>query len=105
MKKEIVVARKRQERRYSKDPVFHCNGNLEARAQLDKFGPAMDQAVMAHFRRTVRALDISPRLRDKMLFVSQTLADLEEAARIRQKDIDEAVTLMGLNHPYFQDMR
>jgi magnesium chelatase family protein len=104
VQKEIEHARKRQERRYSHEPLIHCNGDLEARSQLEKFGPSLDREVKDHFRKAIRHFDISPRLRDKLLFVSQTLADLDGTPRIRQKHINEAALLMGLGDPYFKQM-
>ncbi len=38
----------------------------------------------------------------KLLLVSKTIADLEGAKNIRIKDVKEAISLMGLEHPYFR---
>jgi magnesium chelatase family protein len=104
VKKEIELARNRQERRYRNEPSIHCNGNLEARSQLEKYGPHFDREVTDHFKKTIRRFDISPRLQDKLLFVSQTLADLDGTPQIRQRHINEATLLMGLENPYFKQM-
>jgi magnesium chelatase family protein len=103
-KKDILAARKKQERRYSKDQSVHCNGGLEAKAQFNKYCPAIEPSVASYFRKVVNTLDISPRLTDKALFVSQTISDLDGASHIRKKDIVEAINLMGLRSSYFRSM-
>ena len=46
---------------------------------------------------------LSPRRAVKLLLVSRTLADLEEARSVRIKDVDEASEIMGLGDFYFKD--
>jgi len=103
-KKEINLARTKQQKRYARDNSVTCNGNLEEKSQLMQYGPVFDKPVRVHFNNICKHLDISPRLEDKLMFVSQTLSDLDQTPRIRQYHLDEAVKLMGLDNPYFQAM-
>jgi magnesium chelatase family protein len=104
VKKEIEKARDKQFRRYEKSQMIHCNGDLEASAQLREFGLSMEKSTLAHFKKVNSRLDISPRLQDKLHFVSQTISDLDGAPRIHNHHIEEAVNLMGLDNKYFRAM-
>ena len=104
VRKDIAAARHKQETRYRGNTLLYSNGNLEARAQFDLYCPDLDDPVSLHFRNIVRKCDISPRQQDKLLFVSQTISDLEDAPRIRKKHLEEAVVLMGLDDQYFRSM-
>ena len=102
VRKKIQAARLIQRRRYAKAPFATCNAHLPDKSQYDEFAPPVEAEVTRLWRRMSSKLQLTPRMRVKVLLVSRTIADLAGVARVRQQDIHEAIELMGLDQPYFQ---
>jgi magnesium chelatase family protein len=102
VRKQIQAARDIQEKRYKVEEFGISNACVPDRSQFERCTPPLDSNVRAFIEDTCRRLIDTKRKEVKLLLVSRTIADLEGARNIRIKDVKEAISLMGLEHPYFR---
>jgi magnesium chelatase family protein len=95
----IKKARETQVRRYAGAHGIRCNADVPDKSQFRD----ISQETQYYLQNRCGELNVTNyRTRDKVLLVSQTIADLNESTRITKKHIETAVDLMGLTNPYFE---
>jgi magnesium chelatase family protein len=104
IKKDISAARKIQKKRYGSAVFGDLNSSVPDNSQYEKYCPDLLPNVKKHIKNMSKKYDLSPRRAVKLLLVSRTLADLDEARSVRIKDVDEASEVMGLGDFYFKDL-
>ena len=104
-KKMVQAARERQAIRYKKRGQGFCNARCEDKHVFFEYAPQLLPEVKSHFESVKKQFDVSKRVEDKILLVAQSITDLDDVDKMRQRDIDEAVLLMGLGHEYFTNNR
>ena len=102
VKKQIQAARDIQEKRYKGEEFGISNACVPDRSQFERCTSPLDSSVKDFIEDTCRRLIDTKRKEVKLLLVSRTVADLERAKNIRIRDVKEAISLMGLEHPYFR---
>jgi magnesium chelatase family protein len=103
IKNKITLARNLQKERYKKEPYISCNADVPNEKKFVELD-ALDKETSNYLRNTYKQYNIgSNRVQVKIILVSRTIADLEEAKIISKKHIDLAVQLMGVNDEYFKD--
>jgi magnesium chelatase family protein len=102
VRKQIQAARDIQEERYKGEEFGVSNACVPDRSQFERCTPPLDSNVKAFIEDTCRRLIDTKRKEVKLLLVSRTISDLDGAKNIRIKDVKEAISLMGLEHPYFR---
>ncbi|MDN4108945.1 YifB family Mg chelatase-like AAA ATPase [Paenibacillus polymyxa] len=88
MRKQVLVARAIQIRRYSKLP-FSWNSELSGQ-MLRKYA-VLDQNAAELLNQTMDALGLSMRAYDRILKLSRTIADLHESEKITTSHVAEAI--------------
>lgn len=104
IKRTIENARDIQKKRYENEHFGHCNAWIPDRSEFERCTPALDQIVQEYFKEIFNKLTLPKRQEVKLLLVSRTIADLEGVKNIRKKDVNIAIQLMGLTHPYFSGL-
>jgi len=99
IKTRIKNAREIQSRRYEQNKFISCNADVQDRSQFRELHPNTEEYIRSLYLR----LNVTKRMEFKILLVAQTIADLNESTRVSQKHIDQAIDLMGLESPYFQE--
>jgi magnesium chelatase family protein len=102
VRRRIQAAREIQEKRYGGKKFGKTNASLFDRSQFERYTPPLESNVRDFIEDTCRRLIDTKRKEVKLLFVSRTIADLDGTINIRIKDVREAISLMGLEHPYFR---
>ena len=102
VKRQIQAARDIQQKRYQAEQFGRSNACVPDRSQFERCTSPLDSNVKTFIEDTCRRLIDTKRKEVKLLLVSRTIADLEGARDIRIKDVKEAISLMGLEHPYFR---
>jgi magnesium chelatase family protein len=102
VRRQIQAARDIQQKRYGGREFGNSNACVPDRSQFEKYTSPLDSNVKDFIEDTCRRLIDTKRKEVKLLLVSRTIADLDGASNIRIKDIKEAISLMGLEHPYFR---
>jgi len=102
VKRQIQSARNTQEKRYKGEEFVVSNACVPDRSQFERCTPSLDSNVKSFIEETCRRLIDTKRKEVKLLLVSRTIADLEGVRDIRIRDVKEAISLMGLEHPYFR---
>ncbi|MGN0307588.1 MAG: YifB family Mg chelatase-like AAA ATPase [Lachnospiraceae bacterium] len=92
MRKQVMRARKVQEKRYRNTP-FLFNSDLQA-ADIDRFCP-LGKEEEEYMEKLFLALGLSARAYHRILKTARTIADLEEAERITTEHISEAAGFRG----------
>lgn len=95
IRNRIIEARKIQEQRFQENNHVHCNAEMGTRelnevCRLDEQGHMMLKMAMDE-------LALSARAYDRILKVSRTLADLEEAEDIQSHHLAEAIQYRSLD--------
>jgi len=102
VRKQIQAARDIQEKRYKGEQFGISNACVPDRSQFERCTAPLDSNVRVFIEDTCRRLIDTKRKEVKLLLVSRTIADLEGTRNIRIRDVKEAISLMGLEHPYFR---
>lgn len=102
IRRSIQAARWIQRERYRSARFGSCNAHVPDASQIARYSSPPPANVSRLIRRVYGDLDLTKRMQVKLLLVSRTIADLDGVKHIRQRDVEEAVELMGLAHPYFQ---
>lgn len=102
IRKKITKARELQYERYKgNDENISCNADIKDRSQYSKYDE-LEIDIKRYFNAIKKKLEISGRLQTKLLLVSRTIADIDQSRKIQEKHIKNAISLMGLNDPYFR---
>jgi magnesium chelatase family protein len=95
IRERVMRARDIQEKRFSGVRGIHCNAQMSSRL-LRKYATP-DAAGLKLLKEAMERLCLSARAYDRILKVSRTIADLEEAADIQAHHIAEAITYRNLD--------
>src|SRR5216684_6019166 len=91
----VIVARKRQQDRFSDKPKITCNARMGSR-ELKSYC-ALDEATMELLKFAMSDLNLSARAYDRVLKVARTIADLAGADQIASDHISEAIQYRTLD--------
>jgi len=94
----VVKARRIQLERFRGERVF-CNAQMSPRL-IRKFC-RIDSSSKALLENVITRLGLSARAYDRILKVSRTLADLEEAESISTENVSEAIQYRSLDRNYW----
>lgn len=95
VRRRVERARMIQSERYEKTPGVFCNSQMSSRLIRKWIQP--DEAGRLLLKQAMERLGLSARAYDRILKVSRTIADLEEADAIRVHHIAEAVNYRSLD--------
>lgn len=99
VRRSIESARTLQHERYGDSESIRCNADVPNRAVFGTVVESLLPRTATYLDEVYRSLRLTKRLEVKLLLVARTIADLAGAAHVRQKDVREAVELMGLTSP------
>jgi magnesium chelatase family protein len=85
----VVTARERQRARLAGTGAL-CNGDMDGR--LTRQQVPLDDALTARMVTARDRLALSGRAHDRVLRVARTISDLDGRARVRERDLDEALS-------------
>jgi magnesium chelatase family protein len=95
IRQKVARARNIQVQRFKGDEKIYCNAHMESR-HLRKFCE-LDATSQELLRNAIDKLGLSARAYDRILKVSRTIADLEEAPSITPNHIAEAIQYRSLD--------
>ncbi len=98
MREQVVAARKIQTERFAGSRIV-CNGQMNSR-QVRTFC-RLDEVGQNLLRDSVNEMGLSARAHDKVLRLSRTIADLDDAADIGTSHINEAVNYRMLDRQFW----
>lgn len=98
MREQVVEARGRQAHRFRDEPI-RANGKMSPR-QLRKHCK-LDKDAESLLRSAMEEMGLSARAHDKILRVSRTVADLDDAPRITAAHLSEAINYRTLDRRYW----
>jgi magnesium chelatase family protein len=98
MREQVVAARKIQTERFA-DSRIACNAQMNSR-QVRTFC-RLDEVGQNLLRDSVNEMGLSARAHDKVLRLSRTIADLDDAADIGTSHINEAVNYRMLDRQFW----
>lgn len=101
MRNKIKKAREIQHNRYKKSQYFNTNVSVPNADEFHKWNGELRPESKRLFTWANQEFRLTKRMEVKLLLVSRTIADLEPSDFIEARHIKEAITLMGLNDPYF----
>jgi magnesium chelatase family protein len=85
----VLAARERQVERLAGTGAL-CNGDMDGR--LTRSEVPLDASLTARMLAARDRLELSGRAHDRVLRVARTIADLDGRARLREGDLDEALS-------------
>ncbi|WP_075590380.1 YifB family Mg chelatase-like AAA ATPase [Labilibacter marinus] len=95
IRQRVINARKIQSERYHDINNVFCNAQMNSKLQR-KFATPTEDA-MQILKNAMEKLDLSARAYDRILKVSRTIADLEQAEKVQAHHIAEAVQYRNLD--------
>lgn len=95
IRRRVEMARKIQTKRYEGIPNIHYNAQMGPR-QLDEFCQ-LDEVGKTLVKTAMEKLNLSARAYDRILRVSRTIADLENASTLSAVHIAEAIQYRSLD--------
>ncbi len=95
IRERVVIARKRQQIRFTNKPKISCNARMSTR-ELKQFCE-LDEATKELLRNAMTELNFSARAYDRILKVARTIADLAGAENILSEHISEAIQYRSLD--------
>ncbi len=93
--KRVIKARAIQAKRFEKIKGVYCNAQMNSKL-LNKFA-APDEAGLNLLKTAMERLSLSARAYDRILKVSRTIADLEEAEKVLPSHLAEAINYRNLD--------
>lgn len=99
MREAVVAARQRQTARFGKDSV-RTNGKMKP-PQIRKYCRLQPDAESL-LKHAMEEMGLSARAHDKILRISRTIADLEDAEHINASHLSEAINFRTLDRSYWQ---
>jgi magnesium chelatase family protein len=91
----VIQARKIQENRYTGEEGIYCNAQMNTRLLHEHAQP--DNEGLLKLKNAMNRLNLSARAYDRILRVSRTIADLENAEKIQVAHIAEAISYRNLD--------
>lgn len=104
VRRKLESAREIQRVRYKQEPYVGSNADVPNRVVFDEITGGLTHNTRIYVEQVYASLDLTKRTEIKLLLVARTLADLDEVRHVRQKDIREAVQLMGLDNRYLRGL-
>jgi magnesium chelatase family protein len=98
IRRRVIKARERQRERFADDAIF---ANAAMTPRLIRNYCRIDSESEAMLERAMTRLGLSARAYDRILKVSRTIADLEDAAEIQSAHVAEAVHYRSLDRTYW----
>jgi magnesium chelatase family protein len=98
IRRRVIKARERQRERFADDAIF---SNAAMTPRLIRNYCRIDSESEAMLERAMTRLGLSARAYDRILKVSRTIADLEDAAEIQSAHVAEAVHYRSLDRTYW----
>lgn len=98
IRQRVIKARERQRERFADDALF---SNAAMTPRLIRNYCLIDSESEAMLERAMTRLGLSARAYDRILKVSRTIADLEDAAEIQSAHVAEAVHYRSLDRTYW----
>ena len=95
IRRRVVAARQRQQKRFLSKPKITCNARMGTR-ELKGFC-ALDDATLELLKNAMTDLNFSARAYDRILKVARTIADLAESETISGEHISEAIQYRSLD--------
>ena len=95
IRERVINARAIQTARYKDNPFVHYNAQIRTK-QLEQFCK-LDEASLTLLKQAMEKLNLSARAYDRILKVSRTIADLENAKDIAPHHIAEAIQYRSLD--------
>jgi len=89
VRRRVLAARERQVERLAGTGAL-CNGDMDGR--LTRSEVPLDASLTARMLAARDRLELSGRAHDRVLRVARTIADLDGRARLRESDLDEALS-------------
>jgi magnesium chelatase family protein len=89
VRRRVLSARERQVERLAGTTAL-CNGDMDGR--LTRREVPLDATLTARMLAARHRLELSGRAHDRVLRVARTIADLDGRARLRERDLDEALS-------------
>jgi magnesium chelatase family protein len=98
IRQRVIKARERQRERFADDAIF---SNAAMTPRLIRNYCLIDSESETMLERAMTRLGLSARAYDRILKVSRTIADLEDAAEIQSAHVAEAVHYRSLERTYW----
>lgn len=95
VRKRVMKARKIQENRFNESKEIHCNAQMSSK--MIRTYCQLEEASIALLKSAMERLGLSARAYDRILKVSRTIADLEDAPIIKTQHIAEAIQYRSLD--------
>jgi magnesium chelatase family protein len=95
VRERVIRARKIQEERFKDLEGVHCNAQMSSKMQREYAVPDAEGAAL--LKNAMNKLNLSARAYDRILKVSRTIADLEDAPNILPQHIAEAINYRNLD--------
>ena len=93
----VVKARKLQQQRFIEHSKIHYNAQMQSK-EIREFC-SLDDTCKTLLKEAMDRLGLSARAYDRILKVSRTMADLEQAANIQESHLLEAIQYRNLDRP------
>ena len=95
IRERVLAARAIQTARFANNPGVHCNAQMGSK--LTREHCRLTDECRVIMEQAMNRLGLSARAYDRILKVSRTIADLEDAAEIRPYHLQEAITYRSLD--------
>ena len=95
IRERVIAAREIQQRRYKGNPKIYCNAQMSAKIQRNYC--SLDENCHLILKNAMEKLGFSARAFDRIIKVSRTIADLEQAPNILPAHIAEAINYRSLD--------
>jgi magnesium chelatase family protein len=95
IRERVILARKRQEKRFEKYPQIHANAAMSS--PMVKTFCGLDAPSQLVLKKAMDHLKLSARAYDRILKVARTIADLDGAMEITNKHLAEAISYRSLD--------
>ncbi len=95
IRERVIRARKIQSERFTNNPDTYCNAQMTPQ-MLAKYA-ALDEKCLVLLRNAMTRLNLSARAYDRILKVSRTIADLDNAEKITTAHLAEAISYRNLD--------
>ncbi len=95
IRERVILARQKQENRFSQMPGVFANAQMGAKALRDIC--QINQAGQTLLKKAMEKLGLSARAYDRILKVSRTIADLENSDSIKPEHLAEAIQYRSLD--------
>ncbi|TDQ75476.1 YifB family Mg chelatase-like AAA ATPase [Sphingobacterium yanglingense] len=95
IRQRVIEARQVQEQRFSKEKDIHCNAQMPSRYVQELC--LLDESGKKLLKNAMERLNLSARAYDRILKVARTIADMDNAERILNHHLAEAIQFRNLD--------